>query len=552
MTSHRRLLHSAMLLAILLPAITQTLSAQASKISGMVVNESGRPLPDARVTLRRLGTMEVASASADTDREGKFEVSVLQPANYRIVAHRQGDVPLFGDPDEAERIYHAGDSVTLVLTKGGVITGTVTDQAGEPIVGVNVHAQVVHIANALPFPYNLINPSDSTDDRGVYRIYGLPEATYVVWAGGSNQSFTSNVDPFADDVPTYAPASTRDTAQEIVVRAGGEINGVDIQYRGGSGHSVSGSARGPEAGQSFALFMVSTSGPQWQTRAFQRPGERGFSFDGVDDGDYSITAMSQQTSNGEFMFSAGKQVKVRGADVSGVELIVLPLSSVAGRVVLEETKASECRDNQRPVFSDTLISAQSVETDNVPEPMTYFSPTATPDERGNFVLKNLWPSRYYFRAQYFAKDWYLKSLLITPSVDAARTWTTLKSGDRLNGLTITLAQGATSLSGSVALSKAGEKLYVYLVPAEKEKVDDPLRFYAAAVREGKVALHNLAPGRYLVFAQAVGNELPLTKLRSPGETAYRTRLRHDAETLKTEIELKPCQQLTDVKIRTRS
>src|ERR1041384_7603738 len=143
-------------------------------------------------------------------------------------AHRQGDVPLFSDPDEAERIYHAGDSVTLVLTKGGVITGTVTDQAGEPIVGVNVHAQVVHIANALPFPYNLINPSDSTDDRGVYRIYGLPEATYVVWAGGSNQSFTSNVDPFADDVPTYAPASTRDTAQEIVVRAGAEINGVDI------------------------------------------------------------------------------------------------------------------------------------------------------------------------------------------------------------------------------------------------------------------------------------------------------------------------------------
>src|SRR5689334_8966518 len=213
MFSHRRLLHSV-LVAILLPVIAQTSLAQASKISGRVVNESGRPLPATGVTLRRLGSMEVANASADTDREGKFEVSGLQPAGYRIVAQRQGYVPLFSDPDEAERIYHAGDSVTLVLTKGGVITGTVMDQAGEPIVGVSVHAQVVHIANALPFPYNLINPSDSTDDRGVYRIYGLPEATYVVWAGGSEPGFTSNADAFAGDVPTYAPASTRDTAQE--------------------------------------------------------------------------------------------------------------------------------------------------------------------------------------------------------------------------------------------------------------------------------------------------------------------------------------------------
>jgi hypothetical protein len=97
-----------------------------------------------------------------------------------------------------------------------------------------------------------------------------------------------------------------------------------------------------------------------------------------------------------------------------------------------------------------------------------------------------------------------------------------------------------------------QKLYVYLIPAEREMVDDPLRFYGAAVTaEGKVALDNLAPGRYLVFAQEVTDESvsPLTRLRSPGETTYRSSLRRKAETVKSEIELKPCQKVVDLKVR---
>jgi hypothetical protein len=512
--------------------------------------------------------MDLQGPSTTTDREGKFEVSGLQPVNYQIFAFRQGYVPLLRDLDEDQAsVYRVGDSVTLVLTKGGVITGTVTNQAGEPVVGVNVRAQMVHAANRLPFPYNQIGLADLTDDRGIYRIYGLPEGTYVAWAGGGETRFTTNVDPFDSDVPTYAPASTRDTAQEIVVHAGAETNGVDIQYRGGGGHAVSGSARGPGSDQSlpFAIFLTSAGGPQWQTRSSQGPNDRGFVFNGVDDGDYSITAISQRP-DGELMFSAAKQIKVRGADVGGIELIVQPLSSVTGRVVLEETKNVECGDKQRPIFTETLISAESKSTHNFEGALGFVWPAANADERGNVLLKNLLPGRYYFTTRHFAKDWYLKSLSFVSSdstkagkpVDAARAWIMLKPGDRLNGLTITLAQGAASLRGQIALSKGetlAEQLYVYLVPAERERVDDPLRFYSAAVlSEGKVALNNLAPGRYLVFAQEATDESvsPLTRLRSPDETAYRMRLRRDAESMKAEIELKPCQKLADLKVRVRA
>lgn len=581
MIPHARHLCSASLfitvLLCSLPAIAQTSSAQVSKpgtISGRVVNESGRSLSKARIILRPLGSTNPEITATTTDRDGKFEVSGLKSMSYQMFAFLQGYAPLLRDnrDDTQASLYRVGDSVTLVLTKGGVITGRVTNEAGEPVVGVNVRAVVVHAPNHLPFAYGPINLADLTDDRGIYRIYGMPEGTYVVWAGGGGEaSYTTNVDPFESDVPTYAPASTRDTAQEIIVRAGVESNGVDILYRGGSGsgHAVSGSARGPQSDQPlpFAIFMFSAGGPQWQTRASQGPNDRAFMFNGVADGDYSMTAISQRL-DGELMFSAAKQIKVRGADVGGVELIVQPLSSVTGRVVLEETKTTECSDNQRPVFTETLISAQSSGTDTLQRIPWFLSPTVNADELGNVLLKNLPPARYYFTIQHFAKDWYLKTLAFVPSetastkagklLDAARTWTTLKPGDRLDRLTITLAQGAASLRGYIALSKGEtlpEKLYVYLIPAERETTDDPLRFYGAAVTtEGKVALNNLAPGRYLVFAQGATDESasPLARLRSPDGTADRTRLRREAETVKTMIELKQCQKVADLKVSVRT
>ena len=566
MISHKQLLYSAGVVSLLLwcmPATAQTSSTQPSTtgtISGKVLNESGRPLHNARIIITRVGAVVVENTTTTTDREGKFEMSGLQPVNYQVSAFLQGYAPVLHDLDDSRAgVYRTGESVTLRLTKGGVITGTVTNQAGEPVVGVNVRAVMVHPVNSLPFPYSVLGSADLTDDRGVYRIYGLAEGNYVVWAGGGGGNpGQSNEDPFESDVPTYAPSSTRDSAREIMVRAGAESNGVDIQYRGDSGYALSGNVSGSERDRPYVINVVSAHGPQWETRAFQTPEDRGFMIQGVDDGDYYIVAMAPRA-NGELMFSEAKQVRVSGADVGGVQLVVQPLSFVTGSVVLEETKVMQCRDKQRPIFTETIISAERSGVNPFQGSLRFILPRSTADERGNVSLKNLLPGRYYFTTQHFARDWYLKSLLFTSagkSIDAARTWTTLKPGDRLSGLTITLAQGAASLRGQIAVSEGetlADNLFVYLVPAEKEAAEDPLRFYGAGVAaDGKVALDHLAPGRYLLFAQVATDESTLTKLRSPDASAYRGKLRRDAEAMKTEIELKPCEKVSDFKVRVRT
>ena len=179
------------------------------------------------------------------------------------------------------------------------------------------------------------------------------------------------------------------------------------------------------------------------------------------------------------------------------------------------------------------------------------------DAQGSLKLKNLAPGDYNFVTRFAAKSWYLQSVSLASSttkkaVDASRVWTTVKSGDRISGLKITIAEGAASLSGQVALAEGEtlpEKLFVYLVPAEKESGDEVLRFYAVAVApDGKITLSNLAPGRYWLLARSALDG-GLTKLRLPDATETRAKLRREAEAAKTEIELRPCQNVVDHRLK---
>jgi len=100
-------------------------------------------------------------------------------------------------------------------------------------------------------------------------------------------------------------------------------------------------------------------------------------------------------------------------------------------------------------------------------------------------------------------------------------------------------------------SSIPERMYVYLLPAERESSLDIMRYFASPIATDKtVAFNNVPPGRYLVVVQpALDNVRPtLTKLRLPDEGETRSRLRRDAEGVKVELELKPCQNLVDYQI----
>jgi len=547
-----------------------TAAVRKGVITGKVINESGQPLSDAQVSVRAYGSGEPPH-NTSTDRDGNFRVSGLRPVVYLASASLPAYTAAPRDPDNTQATsYRIGDTITLVMIKGGVITGSVKSITGEPVVGVRVRAQMIRDGSGQRSRYGAATKERMTDDRGSYRIYGLPTGTYLVFAGGGDYFEVGGA--FENDAPIYSPSSLRANAAEISVRAGEETRDVDIRYRSEVGHSIRGTAAAPNASSNYGAWVILTStldgGSQLSESAYQSPGSDGFSFAGVADGNYDLTAESFHP-NGEIMISEPRRVNVRGTDISNVELITKPLGTISGRVVLEESQAIECKGKKRVVPTEILISAWHNDKEAAqdrPQFIWALGGPSYPNLQGDVSLRNLAAGQYQIIARQFAKYWYLNSITLpvvrsatkpgeaNSSQDAVSNWTNLKPGERLSGLIVKVAQGAASLRGEITIGEGTTlpgRLYVYLVPAERERSQDALRFLAAPVApDKKIALNNIPPGRYFIAVQSALDDVrpTLTKLRLPDETETRARLRREAEAAKTEIEFKPCQNVTDYQL----
>ncbi|MGH9928180.1 MAG: hypothetical protein ACREA9_03020, partial [Pyrinomonadaceae bacterium] len=200
-------------------------------------------------------------------------------------------------------------------------------------------------------------------------------------------------------------------------------------------------------------------------------------------------------------------------------------------------------------------------------PQSFSSAQRSPDKAGDFVLRNLGTGQFTLSAQFFAKYWYLRSLtrettaaqptrglLTNARTDVGRSGIALKFGERVSGLTVTLAEGAASLRGGVKPAEGKSippKLYLHLVPPEKEKTEDVLRFFMTLVTaDGTFSVNNLPPGRYWALARIAADDEPQSdaKLRTSDEATMRTKLRIAAEASKTVVEFKPCQNVIDFQL----
>ncbi|HYW72056.1 MAG TPA: carboxypeptidase-like regulatory domain-containing protein [Pyrinomonadaceae bacterium] len=543
-------------------------STAAGKITGRVVNENGQGIPNAVVSVSGYGEDEGQEVA--TDANGNFKIIGLSRIAYRLSAEVPGYVPKPRDPDSNPiGYYHAGDAVRLEMTKGGVITGTVTKANGDPVVGADVRAYLIRDYKGQTVRYSTPSSSRETDDRGVYRMYGLAPGTYVVSAGGGDMSDYA-VKPFGTDAPTFAPSSTRDTAIEITVNSGEEAANIDIHYRGDPGHVVSGkiaNSSGTE-GHSFEVVLYSEvrGGQHAAYNVYSHSVSRGFIFSGVADGEYQIVAQGESRSG--WFLSEPLRINVTGADVTGVELNFKPLASISGSLVFEDAKAPGCQDKPRPLLGETVIGAYHNEKNAAKEQPQFvwdLGQPVTPDSHGAFVLRNLAAGQYRFSTRPLAKFWYLKSIAwpavaraaqANQPLDAARNWTTIKTGDKLSGLTITFASGAGSLQGRIEnpVKSLPPRAFVYLAPAESDKREDVLRYFAVlAESDGSFAIGNIPPGRYWVLAKAAveSDANMLSKLRLPDETQLRAKILHDGELAKASAELKPCQSVSDYKVPLR-
>ena len=186
-----------------------------------MATDSGQPLRRATVRLTSL-TLSEPRISA-TDAEGRYEFRELPAARYTLTAMKAGYVTMnygaraWNQPgrviDLADK--QQADRVDFSLSRGGVITGRVMDEFGDPVVGASVHPLRIEVING----ERHVTPGGTmvtTSDTGEFRMWGLLPAAYQVMVNVVNVGPEVSNDRMGY-VPSYYPGTTS-SAEALNVR----------------------------------------------------------------------------------------------------------------------------------------------------------------------------------------------------------------------------------------------------------------------------------------------------------------------------------------------
>jgi carboxypeptidase family protein len=338
--------------------------AGTATVSGRVTLK-GEPARGVMVILRLLNS-PVASNSprAKADKSGRFQITGVAAGSYRVSAIAPGYVTPgdslidFRDGQtlsvaEGEKI----ENVDIEIKRGGVIAGRVTDSQNRPVIEETIYL-LKFDRNNRPQDYRSyigIFDMSRTDDRGFYRIYGLPEGRFLVSVGYAEMPGSSRVTSSREFYPRvfYPNVTSESKAKAIEVSEGSEATDVDItvpdskQTRDVSGRVVDAGAGQPVAGVEVVVGGLTKDGKYvggWDRRGALSGPNGEFRLFGVLPGKYAILtlpdgALGGGSNNGGYISDISEPtiIDISEGDATGVEVKVRQGASISGVAVIEGT-----------------------------------------------------------------------------------------------------------------------------------------------------------------------------------------------------------------------
>jgi hypothetical protein len=506
-----------------------------SIIRGRVVAlDTGMPLR--RVQIRLTGADVRAPRGALTDAQGQYELKELPAGRYQLQAAKGGYVSLaYGQrrPLESGRPLELADGQTLDkvdfhLPRGGVITGRVVDESGEPVTDMTVTALV---SRRMGGQRRLapVNRPFSTNDLGQYRLHGLPPGEYYVAAGafggfsGDSMMDNSSSTGYA---PTYFPGTpSLSEAQRVTVSIGEEVS-ADLQLAPTRVSKVTGVIV-DESGRPAPMSMVSLqsrdtslmSGMMGMSAGSVR-GDGSFTISNVAPGSYYVVGMvmTPPTGSAGQRFSGYVPITVAGQDLDGVRIVATRGATIKGRIVYEGGEAPAANTSS---MAPRVACQMQTATDG---PMMMSGPPMGIDEQGQFELTNIYRP-CLVRVFPTPPNWSLKAVMYDAQ-DVTDRPLSVKDSETMTDVTVVLTNRLTTVTGSVTdANNRPTKDYVVIVfPEDAEKIGPQSRFVRVgrADQEGQFKLVGLPPGEYLAAAldglEEGGESDPefLSQIRSSG------------------------------------
>jgi hypothetical protein len=530
-------------------------------IGGVIVSISGEALPV------RAATGEVVRILTGTD--GRFLFQDLGPGSFSVIASKIGygagastrlgplgtvvvPVPLASNQRKTD--------VVVRMSKNGAVGGTVIDEAGEPLVGVQLRALRRTITGGrrrfAPAGFTAF-PTMMTDDRGMYRFADMLPGEYLIVASTPHvavampmlrdSSGVRNLFELGGPIsmpgtpgsiqignaayrlgrgaptppppsggrlsvypPTFHPsASNAAQATTITIASGEERTGIDLQLQPVPTGRISGTLTGPDGPASMVTVRLVPAGSEDILLGDDIPAgvtDRGgaFIFPAVPAGQYTLrAALRPSTAPGAVVPQTGLftdlPIAATGSHIDGVVAILRPGLRLGGRFEFEGIA-------ERP--SPTLMTRVSVliepfdlEFSNLLFPI--------PDVSGQFTSNGLPPGKYFIRVAESPDGWMFKSATLDGR-DVTDTPIELRSAD-VTGVVLTFTDRWSGLGGVVrnARNAPDPGATVLAFPTDVQSWSNfganPRRLREARTNaRGEFGMTSLPPGDY--YAVAVPQE----------------------------------------------
>ncbi|WP_394825422.1 carboxypeptidase regulatory-like domain-containing protein [Pendulispora albinea] len=435
--------------------------AAGGAVRGVVVDSGGQPVASAHVLARPKGGDPRARTnwgSAATDKDGTFRMRGLTAGTYALEVRH----PAYPSPKEPieVKVDRDVDGLRITLPAGGIIEGTVMDNGGAPVAGMNVRAQ------GKSFEWN----RTTTRDDGTFVLKGLSAGEYRVWA---EQGFGERVrapgtrDEDAQGTPaTVRPGETARVKLVVESRKGrirgrvvGEANEplsdvfVDAERESEDPSSAEGSARRKM---------------QWGRRATTVLAELdgSFTIDKLAPGTYTVRAYRK---------GGGESVLEKVRVGSEVTLTIRTAASIAGTVVGAGGKSPE----------RFTVSARDIKTGFARQESFFRT-------HGAFALRELAAGKYQVSAE-ASEGRALAEITLAQSEKRQGVRLEFESNARVRGQVISLESGEP-LAGmyvSASPTKGGPSGMAMMGDSDRKNITDT---------NGRFEIENCPAGRVFIFA----------------------------------------------------
>ncbi|HYG79706.1 MAG TPA: carboxypeptidase-like regulatory domain-containing protein [Pyrinomonadaceae bacterium] len=506
-----RSLARAAFLPLLLAAALPYAAAQAPKTQGTAVitgrvTVGGKGAAGVMVGLYRFdfGPERSVVTRGTTDLEGNYKLTGVPAGRYHVLAIAPAYVgqsaDMFGSASKAVNVAE-GETVEKIdfpLTRGGVITGRVRDADGSPVIAQQVSLNPVGqppstrgYFNANPFMYE-------TDDRGVYRLYGIRPGKYTVSVGESPEEggIKFGYGGRGYYLRTYHPDATEASKATVIeIGEGTEVTNADITVGRKSRSFVATGRVVDEGGKPVAGVQVGqgsllNEGNDMGVMGWGSLSDSGgrFRLVGLLPGRYAAFVWTEGNAEG---YSEAVKFEVADGDVSGLEIVFRRGASLSGVAVIEGTTDPKVLAGLPQLSIAVSVQATGL---NIP----YFgSVRVGPD--GSFRVTGLRPGKgRVYLASYPPPPNLVLSRVERDGVPAQEI--ELTPGAHVSGVRVVLEYGSGRVSGQVRIANGPLPDGARMGVTARRRGDQPGMGYVSRGFEvdsrGRFVIEGLPPGEY--------------------------------------------------------